>query len=68
MITAGKDAVRLRLRRGHDLAAVGRHDSLAAAAALEAHWDPDRERATIDLDVGARIEPNQLISSILRGG
>jgi hypothetical protein len=29
VITAGKDAIRLGLRRGHEPAAVGRHDSFA---------------------------------------
>ena len=65
MITAGKDTVRLGLRRGHDARCRRVPRSLAAAAPLEPHGDADGERATLDLDVDARIEPDQLTSSVL---
>jgi hypothetical protein len=40
-------------------------DALAAAAELEANKDADGERAPLDLDVGARIEPDHLTSNVL---
>jgi hypothetical protein len=43
-----KRAVGLRRRRGHDRGAVGRHDPLAAAAALESHRNPDHQRGALE--------------------
>jgi hypothetical protein len=48
-----KRAVWLRLPRGHKLAAVRRDDPLAAASALEAHWDAYNERGAVEPRLGA---------------
>jgi hypothetical protein len=53
VIMAGKEAVRLGVRRGHEPAAVGRHDSLAPAAALEPHRDAHDKRAAVEPGLGA---------------